>query len=84
MPRPDELKIVEYEQGVKLLDDIRRELDAGEIMSIVIIAETTGGEVWSGCTRTQNVFMLAGAMLAWACSRLGFINDRMFQKSETD
>lgn len=77
---PDYLKIKEYDQAIKLLDDIRAEVEAGNVMSVTIACETTGGELYGGCTATQNRFAVAGYMLAWAMERLGFANTDVFQK----
>ncbi len=77
---PEHMRIKEYDQSVKLLDQLREELDKGNIMSILIVAETTGGELWSGCTKTQNVYMLAGGLMSWAMTRLGFENNTQYRE----
>ncbi len=76
---PEHLRIKEYDQAIKLLDDVRAEVEAGNIMSIAIVCETTGGEMFGGCTASQNKFALAGYMIAWAMDRMDFPNRSMFR-----
>lgn len=80
MALPDYMRIKEYDQAVKLLDDIRAEVEAGNILSVTIVCETTSGDLYGGCTATQNKFSVGGYLLAWAMDRLGFTNSQMFQK----
>ena len=42
-------------------------------MSLLLISERVDGTMWGGCTSTQNVFQVAGAMLSWALRRMGFV-----------
>ena len=75
MPLGEEFRIKEYDESIKLMDELRTQVEAGEIMSILVVAERTDGHLWGGCTSTQNVFALAGYMLAWALRRMGFVYD---------
>jgi hypothetical protein len=67
-----ELNIKEHEQAQQLLEDFKRRISSGEVMSLLIIAEGTDGSMMGGTTSTQNQFAVAGYMLSWAMRRLGF------------
>ncbi len=67
-----ELNLKEYKEGGDLLEAFRVRLEAGELMSLLIVAERADGQMEGGCTTTQNVFTLAGYMLYWILQRIGF------------
>lgn len=75
---PEEFRIKEYDQAIKLLDDIKAEVEAGNILSVTVACETTSGDLFGGCTACQNVFQIAGYMIAWALERMHFTNSKMF------
>ena len=68
----EEFRIKEYGQAVELIRILQEQVEAGEVMSVLFIAERTDGVLWGGCTATQNVFAVAGAMFNWALRRMGF------------
>jgi hypothetical protein len=68
----NELNIKEHSQALQLLDDFKQKVEAGEIMSLIVICEGTDGSMMGGTTATQNQFAVAGYMLSWAMRRLGF------------
>jgi hypothetical protein len=67
-----DLNVKEYDQAIQLLDDFKRRVEEGEIISLLVICEGTDGGMLGGCTATQNQFSVAGYMLTWAIRRLGF------------
>jgi hypothetical protein len=69
----EEFQIKEYREALELIEELRKQVEAGEVMSVLFVAERTDGQMWGGCTTTQNVFTVAGYMLAWALRRIGFI-----------
>ena len=81
MSIPAELRIKEYDQAVELLDDLRRRLDLGEIMSILAVVECADGGMSGSCTATQNVYALYGYALSWAMARMGFLHSEELKKS---
>lgn len=68
----EQLRIKEYSQALDLLEDFKKEVEAGNVMSLVIVAECTNGDMRGGTTATQNVYAVAGYMLAWALRRMSF------------
>ena len=68
----EEFRLVEYDQAIKLIDELREQVEAGEVLSVLFISERTDGTLWGGCTATQNIFMVAGAMFSWGLRRMGF------------
>jgi hypothetical protein len=68
----EEFQIKEYSESLRLIEDLREQVEAGEVMSVLFIVERTDGTLWGGSTSTQNVFQLAGAMFSWAMRRMGF------------
>jgi len=81
---PQEFQIKEYGESMALIDELRKQVEAGEVLSVLFVAERTDGDLWGGCTSTQNVFALAGYMLAWALRRLGFVCDEKLKKAGDD
>lgn len=84
MSLPQEFRIKEYDEALKLIDELREQVEAGEVMSVLFVSERTDGQMWGGCTSTQNVFALAGYMFAWAFRRMGFVCDERLKKSGGD
>jgi hypothetical protein len=73
LPENDEqLNIKEYAQALELLEIIKKDVEEGDIMSVLIVCERTDGQMQGGCTATQNQYAMAGYMLTWALKRLGF------------
>ncbi len=70
----EQLNIKEYRQALDLLEVIRKQVESGEVMSVLAICERVDGEMEGGTTATQNQFAVAGYMLTWAIRRLGFTN----------
>jgi hypothetical protein len=68
----EEFRIKEYDQALKLIEDLRRQVEAGEILSVLFVAERVDDTMYGACTATQNVFAVAGYMLGWAMKRIGF------------
>jgi hypothetical protein len=81
--QPDELnplKIQQFDESMQLLDYTREKLLQGEIMSLLIISELTSGDMEGSTTATENVFGVAGYMMAWAMRRMGFTQFRDVRK----
>ena len=72
MSQNEQFQIKEFDQAISVLDAIRQGVEAGEIMSLTVVCETTDGQMRGACTATQNQFAVAGYMLTWALRRLGF------------
>lgn len=71
---PDEPlpRIKEYDQAIELLTTVLKEVEQGNIMSVLLLAETTDGAMFGATTATQNQFAVGGFMIAWALRRMGF------------
>lgn len=76
MSLPDHYRIREYDQAIELLDDMRKKVESGEIMSLLIMAERTDGCMEGACTASQQVFSMAGYMISWAMRRMGFVENK--------
>jgi hypothetical protein len=68
----EQINIKEYEQSLQLLEAIRKRVEDGEVLSLIVMCEMANGDMQGGTTATQNQFAVAGYMLAWALRRLGF------------
>lgn len=75
----DGFKIKEYDEALQLIEELRAQVEAGEVMSVLFVAERTDGQMWGGCTSTQNVFALGGYMLSWALKRMGFVRQETWE-----
>lgn len=71
----DDFRIKEYGEALQLLDDLRKQVESGEIMSILAVAERTDGAMQMASTGTQHVYSLFGYMFACGMSRMGFVQD---------
>lgn len=80
----EEFRIKEYDQAIKLIDELRGQVEAGEILSVLFLCERTDGHMWGGCTATQNVFSMCGYMMMWALKRIGFVHDETLKKGNDD
>ena len=67
-----QLNIAEYEQAQDLLGYFKEKVEAGEIVSMLVMVELADGNMCGGTTDTQNQYTTAGYMLTWALRRLGF------------
>lgn len=68
-----ELRIKEYDEAIALLDEYKKRVEDGEIMSIVVVAECVDGGMIGARTSIQNVFAMAGYMLTWALRQMNFL-----------
>jgi hypothetical protein len=75
LPLSEEFRIKEYDEMTALLDDYRKKLEEGNIISLLIMAERTDGQMEGGSSQTQNVFSVCGYALFWAMRRMGFMKE---------
>ena len=71
----ENFRIKEYDESIQLLDELRGQVERGEVMSILAIAERTDGGMQGSSTGTSNVYGLFGYMFSWGMMRMGFIQD---------
>lgn len=81
MSLPEQFRIKEYAESLQLLDDLRAQVESGEIMSILAVSEMADGTMRGWSTSTQNVYALYGYFLSWAMIRMGFVHDERLKKS---
>jgi hypothetical protein len=79
-----EFQIKEYDEALQLIEALREQVEAGEVLSVLFVSERTDGQMWGGCTSTQNVFALCGYMVYWALQRMGFVCNDAVRKSKED
>ena len=70
----EQLRIKEFHQAMDAIETLKKQVEAGEILSVLVVCERTDGEMQGVTTATQNTFAVAGYMLTWALRRLGFTN----------
>ena len=85
-PYNEQLRINEFHQAMDAIETLKKQVEAGEIMSVLMVCERTDGEMQGITTSTQNTFAVAGYMLTWALRRLGFtsFNDVRMMLHERD
>ncbi len=81
---PNELMIKEYGEAIQLLEDLKKKVEAGELMSILAVGELTSGDMYGACTSSQNVFAMAGYMFSWSMMRMGFVRDPSLLKDKSE
>ena len=72
MSVPKEYRPREYDDALEMLEEMKKKVENGEIISVLILAEQVDGCMFGSTTHTQNVFAVAGYMMLWAMKRLGF------------
>ena len=72
MPDNEQLNIKEYQESLQLLEAIKKDVENGSVLSVLILCEMADGSMKGGTTATQHQFAVAGYMLTWALRRLGF------------
>ncbi len=70
---PEELRIQEYAQAMQLLEQFKHDIEAGEVMSLMIVAERPDGSLRGGSTAIQNIFAMYGYLQMWFTWRFGFM-----------
>jgi hypothetical protein len=81
---PEELRIKEYGEAVKLLDELRKMVEDGEVMSVLAVVEMADGGMGGMSTATSNVYALYGYLLSWAMIRMGFSHVEESKRSEEE
>ena len=77
-------KIKEYDEALELIAELKRQVEAGEIMSVLCVTERTDVLMGGSCTSTQNVFAVGGYMMCWALKRMGFVQDDELRVSKPE
>lgn len=78
-----DLNLKEYDEMIELLDHVRADVEAGQLISILILSERVDGDLQGGCTSIQNAFAVAGYMLTWALHRIGFVRHENIGEDRT-
>ena len=84
MPLPEEFRIKEYDEALQLLDDIRGQVERGEVMSVLAVMELADGTMGGASTATTNVYALYGYLMSWGLLRMGFLYSEESKKARED